>query len=320
MRALSLLALALLATALPAQAQAPHCAALPQACQTTVQVTIAPPVEPVPPLGGAVAVPVSIDYAYSPLPLTMAPTTIELRVTQAPPWLSASVAPSTVHAPVTVQPAGAAMQQAPTMRAFLLLSAGADAPAFTSGVVEVTATAHGNGGLAPSRSSTQVPVQAGYLGLLDVTAAARAIPLQRGDGQIVPLRVANLGNAATRVTFEVAQAPHGVEVFAPGDLTMDSPVNRGEEVSTTVFLGLNAPGAYRAGDVVLLVHPAYAVDPAWTGAPVRLVLHVGPSGGDDPRVQTLGAGSDAVEPWTWGLLAAGAAGVAMLERQRRRSR
>lgn len=320
MRALPLLALALLASvpAPAAQAQGVHCGALPQACQTNVQVTIAAPADLLYPLGEYMVVPVSIDYTYAPTALTFAPTQVDLTATQFPPWLVATISPSTVYMAVSPQPAGISMQQSPPAQSFLLLSAGADAPAFASGVVEVTAVAHGNGALNPSSASSQIPVQAAYLGLLEVKAPSHVVPLRPGDGQVVPLRAANLGNAPTRVTFEVASTPKGVEVFPPGDLNLDSPLES-DATAATVLLGLNAPGRYAPGDVVVLATPAYALDQRWTGEPTRLTLHVAPTGaGSDARVQTLGAGGETLEPATWGFLAAAAAGVALLERRRRR--
>lgn len=320
MRALPLLALALLATSLApgAGAQGAPCTAMAALCQTTVQLTIAPSSEPVPP-DGMLALPVTIAYSYSPLALTFAPTPITLTVTQAPPWLQASLSPSTLYA--EVQPVGSSLSQqmSPPMNAFLLLALAGDAPAFEQGIVEIVAEAAPNGNLAASTAATQLPVQAGYVGLVELSTPAPALALAPRDGGLVPLRVENLGNAATRVTFEVIDAPDGIVVTLPGDLTLASGFES-ERTGKTVAFGIEAPGSYLPGEVVLEARPAYALNQDIAGPPARLTVHVAPPGqAQDGTVQTLGAGrAQPLEPLTFGLLAAGAAGVALLERHRRR--
>lgn len=319
MRALPLAALALLATLVPgAAAQAAYCGALSQPCQAMIQLSIAPPDLLVPEAPMA-STPMAVTYAYSPLPMSFAPTRVQLAVTQFPPWVHATVAPSTLYMQVQPVPTGLSMQSSPEAHAFLLLGASGEAPAFTEGILEVVATAEPNGALMASRTTVQVPVAAAYWGALELDTPAPAVALQPRDGGFVPLRVTNLGNAVTRVTFEVAEAPRGVRVVLPGELTLPSRFD-GRETSRTLVFGLEAPGSYAPGEVVLTATPAFAADPSWVGEAARLVITVAPPGAaEDMGVRVLGGGApDAVEPLTWGLLAAGAAGVALLERARRR--
>lgn len=314
MRLLPLL-LALACLAPSAAAQGPWCGAVGALCMTTTSLAIAPPMEPVPPSGGFLVVPITIEYTYSPATMTMTSTAIRLAVTQAPPWAVTTVSPSMVYAPVQLMPS-CVCQQVAYLSSFLLLSATTDAPAFVQGVVEVTATASGNGNLQGSQGAAEVPVLAAYQGLVQMSAPS-AVRLRPGDGEVVPLTVTSFSNALTRVTFRVAGAPAGVQVIPPSDVTLQSRQQGGAKNSINVAFGLGARQGYEAGPVVLEAMPVYALNPEVTGTPARLVVEVGPAAGSGVQAQTLGA-TGAPSPLTFGLLAAGIACTVLLERHRRR--
>jgi hypothetical protein len=320
MRALLALALLLTALAAPAEAQTVLCAGVNQTCQTTTQVTIHPPDEPIPVMGDFAVLPVEVQYTYVPTSFSLTSTPIELQLTRFPPWAAATLSPSTLHAPVDFLPSGL-QPVTRTLHAFLLVSATSDAPAFTQGVLEVQAHAHGNGNLQASSGSVQVPVQADYFGALGVQAPS-ALALRGGEGKAVPLTITNLGNAATRVSFEVAAAPAGVKVTPPGELTLESRQQGADGVTQGTAFGVEAVRSFEAGPVVLRALPSYALDGEVVGSATSIVLHLTPRGGDDASLatQTLMGDGQAASPLTFGLLAAGLAGTVLLERHRRQRR
>lgn len=321
LRALVLLALALLAapSLLPgASAQTLACNAISQLCATTTEVVVSPPRDAVPPLGPFVAVPVTVRYTYVPTSLSLSATPIHLAVSQAPPWVAATVSPSTVYAPVDFVPSGV-QPVTRTLSAFLLLSTTSEAPAFTAAPVEVRARAQPNGNLLGSEGRTQVPVQAGFFAPLQVAGPAE-VRLAPGDGEAVPIDVQAAANGPARIRFEVAEAPRGVRVTPPGELTLESRQAGGQRTSATTAFAVEAARDVQPGDVVLVARALYALDERIEGGTARFVVHVTPARGASTfDAQALGP-AEPTSPLTFGLLAAGAAGTVLLERRRRRRR
>jgi hypothetical protein len=227
--------------------------------------------------------PITIRYTYVPTSLTFSSTPIELEIINQPPWVQATISPSTVYIPVSQTEANQNVQTK-TAQAFLLVSTTPDAPAFTQGNLEVAAYARPNGNLQSSEARNAIPLQVDYFALLGVQAPAE-VRLQPGRAESVPLTLTNFGNAATRVAFEVAEVPEGVKVTPPNAAVLESRQQGGEDNQATLTWRFEGKGGFDEGDAVLVLHPAYALDPHIQGEDVRVVVHVARASGGDLGVQ-----------------------------------
>lgn len=319
MRALPRLALSAIVLMLllpPAAAQGPWCGAVNQVCATTTEVVVSPPAEPIPPLGPYFVLPVTVRYTYVPTSLSMSSTPITLHIVEAPPWAVATVSPSTVYVPVDFLPSGL-QPVTRTASSFLLVSVTADAPAFTQGVLEVSARAQPNGNLMGSQGRADVPIQADYYGLLGARLPSTSTELAPGQRLELPMHVTNFGNALTRVTFATGAPPEGLGITPPEALTLQSRQMGGARNDAIATWGLEAGAAFRGGDAILVVQGAYALDPERKGDRLEVVLHLAPREGGDVVTQSLLGGPGGAPPLTLGLLAASLAGAALLARWRR---
>jgi hypothetical protein len=264
-----LVVLSLFAGFAPSASAQAECNAVSQGCATTTQLTATPPSSPVKPLGPFLAVPISIVYTYVPTSVSLAETQVALAVTNAPTWAVATVSPSTVFAPVDFAPSGAQPVQR-TLSTFLLISATIDAPAFTQGVIEVTATAAANGNLLPSSGKVQVPIQADYFSIIQASTP-EAIQKAKPQAQVTfPITVTNFGNALTKVTFGLDQpAPPSWQVTLPTPITLQArQQGQNQNVATANFV-IQTPyqNGYMnvVGAITLRLTSAYALDPKVVG-------------------------------------------------------
>lgn len=254
---------------------APHasaqagCTALPASCETTVSVSISPPTQPVKPLGAFIALPVTIQYSFSPSAGAIAPTPITLSVSSAPPWAVATLSPTTVFAEVTAVGQGAAQQNSPPLNSFLLISATQDAPAFTNGIIEVTASAAANGNLVAKTGTVQVPIQADFFSIIEVTTPS-TIQKAKPQAQVLfPLTVTNFGNAQTKVEFIPDSVPDKWQVVIPAPITLNARQAGQAQNTKTVNLNVQTPfqNGYMnvVGAITVRLRSTYALDPKVIG-------------------------------------------------------
>lgn len=254
-----------------ATAQGPQCGSLGASCATTVQLTIAPPTQPVKPLGPLLVLPINLDYTYSPSAGAIAPTSIQLTVTQFPPWAVATVSPSSILAPVQPVGQGAAQQTVQGMQSFLLISATQDAPAFTNGIIEVTATASPNGNLQGSNGVVSIPIQADFFSIIEATTPT-AIQKAKPQAQVsFPITVTNFGNALTKVEFlfDEGAIPDKWQVTPPSPVTLQARQQGQQQNTKTVNLLVQTPfqNGYMnvVGAITVRLRSTYALDPKVIG-------------------------------------------------------
>lgn len=254
-----------------ASAQGAGCTALSQSCQTNINLNISPPQQPVKPLGAFLALPIAIDYSYAPSSAAIAPTQIGLTVTQFPPWAVATVSPSTVFATVTAQPSGVAQQTSPQLTATLLITATQDAPAFTQGIIEVTATALPNGNLDGTSTPVQIPIQADFFSILEANTPNA---IQKAKPQALvsyPVTVTNFGNAQTKVDFSIDEGgiPEKWQVALPPPVTLQARQQGQTQNTRSVNVQVQTPfqNGYMnvVGAITVRLRSTYALDPKVIG-------------------------------------------------------
>lgn len=254
------LALAVLAAALAVLVLAPTAAAV--ASDTTTQITVTPYDQPIKPLSGFAAIPISVQYCFT-AGVGTVPTAVALTVAESPPWAVASISPGTLYLQVVTAGADTA-QKCVTGQARMLVSTTADAPAFTPANLRVSAAAAQNGDLKPSTGADQTQIQADFFSIIDASAA-QTIAIARPQTQVTyPITVTNFGNANTKLFFEITSKPEGWQVQEPIPITLEARQQGGKQTSSTVNLNILTP--YRngylneVGAVTMKVTSNYALD------------------------------------------------------------
>lgn len=249
-----------------ASAQGAQCGAVAASCQTTIQLTIAPPTQSVKPLGPFIALPIAIEYSYAPSSGAIAPTPIQLSVTQSPPWAVATVSPTTVFADVSLQPGGAQQTKVTGLQSFVLVTATQDAPAFTQGIIEITANAPPNGNLDASQRSVQIPIQADFFSILEANTPNA---IQKAKPQALvsyPVTVTNFGNAQTKVDFSIDEGgiPEKWQVALPPPVTLQARQQGQTQNTRTVNVQIQTPfqNGYMnvVGAITVRLRSNYALD------------------------------------------------------------
>jgi len=164
---------------------------------------------------------------------------IDLSVESCPSFCSASITPSTIQAPITQELSDATP-------ATLIVSVNENAPGFDDFVVRVKAKASEVSGIAisiPEKDSFgDIRVQPSFAALISIEQPKGNFmeigPMGTADFEI---KVENLGNAPTEVTFEVVDIP---EDWSPN-------------VQETVILGSGVLGEDSSKTVTLRIKPPY---------------------------------------------------------------
>jgi hypothetical protein len=269
-----LLLFSLLVGALPnAGAQLASCGPQQLTCATTTALEISPPTQAIKPLGPFIALPIKVTYTYvTTASISLAATPIEMKVTNAPAWVVTTLSPTTVYAPVDETQAaggGGQQQKSVTLNAFLLVSTTADAPAFTQGNIEITATAAPNSGLSGSQAKNAIPVQADFFSILEATTPT-TIQKAKPQSQVTyPITVTNFGNAQTKVEFIVESVPEKWQVTPPSPITLLAKQQGGQQNTKTANVVIQTPfqNGYLnvVGAVTIRLKSTYALDPKIIG-------------------------------------------------------
>lgn len=191
---------------------------------------------------------------------------ITYTVTKQPAWATVLVSPATDVIPVPTTPGPTFSGSRPFT---VIVTASENAPAFTADQVEITATTTPGAGGKAASGKNAVPIVAGYFSIIDVQLA-ETIKVERPQTPVVfPVKVTNLGNANTKVTFAVQDKTENLQVPIPNPVTLQSRQAGGQQISTDVPLTIQTP--YKNGymNEVGLVNykltSAYALDPKIKG-------------------------------------------------------
>ena len=196
---------------------------------------------------------------------------IEYAVQDAPAWATVVVSPATDVADATACEGGVV-----TREATVSLTASDQAPAFRPTPVVVLAKV-GSPGRQEETSAT-VNVTAEYFSIVDASLAEANKVARPGEEVPYVVKLSNLGNARTRVTFEVQNASEGIFVGVPPPVVLDSKQAGGNEVSTevSILVRTRESGGFvnRVDVATVRILAEHAADPprAGDGTTVSLIL------------------------------------------------
>lgn len=293
MRVLVVLALVLAAPVAAAQ--------VPTHFPTSLEITVHALEAPIGPGSEPMILTGLVRYShFSPVP-PVEPVHVNLSVVERPEWATVVVDP-----PVVTFDGGGIVLDGGTTRSYetsfsVLVTVGADAPAFEPATVRVAATAPVSTPYGGSMTDEAFLVTARYAPLLDVDPATAHVPLERGETREVGVTVANLGNGPTRVEFRLVDAPDGVEVELPVPVVVPSRFE--DDAERHVRVRVRAPGAVPDGErIVVHAVPAYALDPSLKDPPAAFELVLGEDGG--VRLQSVRGDAESPAPVAVGVLGA----------------
>jgi hypothetical protein len=111
------------------------------------------------------------------------------------------------------------------------------------------------------------PVTAAVFTLVDVQTPQTVLENKPQSTIAFPIHVRNLGNAITRVTFEVGPAPAGWIVLAPQPVTLQSPQGGGVVTEGTVNVVVQTPHRFGAVNEVAKIDVRITASPALGSGP-----------------------------------------------------
>ena len=162
----------------------------------------------------SVNITVTADCALlSPDPLR--PVQVDFAVKQAPPWAVTTITPDAV--PIPPQ---SCTGTSTTVRAALLVSVTAEAPAFLGQPISVEASVRSVE--ATYNATAEVILRAGFLSIVDIEAKEGSVEVSPGDEAPCVFTVTNFGNAATRVILTPSSLADGWSALAPPPFVVGS--------------------------------------------------------------------------------------------------
>lgn len=228
---------------------------------SNVYLSLAPPDAPIE-VGGTVRTPVTVGICWAGPRLEA--VHFALHVASAPDWARVAVEPDSLD----VEPGiSASVSRCEERTVHLVTSVLPTAPAFEPGEVHLTAQTSGDALHEASATTETTLVSAAWRGGLAVEAPDR-VALADGSATF-DLRVANLGNAHTRVLLEQVSGPG--DVLLPPPVVLESRLLGG--TATTADIPVRIVQA-QAGALHLRVMPLYALDGKLTGPPSDITVHL----------------------------------------------
>ena len=169
-------------------------------------------------------------------------------------------------------PSGQTVTQ--TFSANVVIYTLADAPAFTPGQIKISATALPNSDIAGSKATEVLQVTADFFSMIDAQIT-QTIQLAKPQQQVsYPITVKNLGNADTKLFFEIVSKPDNFEVIPPQPIILESKQRGGKTTQQDVFLTIQTPykNGYMnsVGAVTMKIRSNYALDATKIGDSTQL--------------------------------------------------
>jgi hypothetical protein len=225
--------------------------------QSRVDVSVTPFPGPVVPADGPARTNVTVRIACGDLPRE---GTLSLSAQHREAWITTTIDPAEAH------PDAAACDGEYALDATLTATLAPDAPAFEESVVQVGALLRG--GRDALVGSQAIRVKAGFYGAVRLEAAKTTATGAAGNVVTFPIVVTNLGNGLAKVGFDLAAKNGSVQVPLPPSVVIEPFAN------ATVQAQAIVPKSGGSSDFTLVATPAYAYDPALTGASAAVVLTV----------------------------------------------
>lgn len=214
-------------------------------------------------------------------------------VTNQPAWASVTVTPTTDVIALTQGAAGAGSAQVTGNRAFQVIVSATDlAPAFQPAIVEIQAATLPSSAFDAGQGKATVPIEADYFALLDLNLGQK-IQIQRPQQPAnFPLTITNLGNANTRINFEVLEKAANLQVPPPNSVILQSKQAGGQTNAQQITLTIQTPykNGYLnvVGVVTYKLTSHYALDPKKKGPDENVAVVVTTKGFYVPGPELFG--------------------------------
>jgi len=279
----------------------------------TVTMTIRPPPDPIVPLGPATEIPMTVrvacDATYVGQPISLA-----LSVTRAPAWAAVHVSPATASLDSTT-----CLQEGEAdLPATVSVSTTDMAPAFVNTFIQIAARAD-SAAHATGTGQVEFPIAADYFSVVVVDAPVGQVAVPAGGIATVPIKVVNLGNANTKVSFETTVSGDDVVAPFPAPVILQSRQAGGTQTAQVIpFVVQRAPGSTATGIERVTVHwtSSYALDGNLRGdSGSRSFLVLPGSGSPSDPPQDLQSLEHRVPAPGLGLVALGVVAVALVARR-----
>lgn len=230
--------------------------------------------EPVKPLQGTVSftgtVSLTADYTGVTGPVGIP---VQYNAPNKPAWATVVINP---QQDVFSAPSGApgSASYTVTKTITVTVSASGDAPAFVPQTLEITGTTSATPNGNPINGKGTTTVQAAFFSIIDVNLQ-EAIRVDRPQTAVsFPVKVTNLGNANTKVTFDIGEGstidgPNALKPILPNPITLQSKQAGSSQTSTDVLLTVQTPykNGYmnEVGVMNYKLTSTYALNPALKG-------------------------------------------------------
>ena len=251
-----------------------------QTSQFNAVISITPTSEKVKPLQGSITMSGQVSFTGDPQAFgNIVGIPVEYKVTKNPAWASVTVSPA--NDVIQAGQPGANGQVTGTKSFTVSVLATDQAPAFQAENIEITATFRpANPGAAAKSVATTVPIQADYFSILDVQLA-QAIQQDRPQATVTfPVKITNLGNGNTKVSFAIAEGgnPQNLNAPIPIPVTLQSKQAGGNAISAEIPLQIQLPykNGYMndVGVVTYKITSNYALDSKLRGDETTLSVLV----------------------------------------------
>lgn len=198
---------------------------------------------------------------------------------QKPNWASVLISPTNaIFNLASSGTPGASASQKATVPLTITVTATQDAPAFSPETVIINAQTNPSQPGKPISGTGQFQIVADYFSILDVQVA-EPVKVERPQVPVLfPVKITNLGNANTKITWTVHDSSPGLVVPVPPQLVVQSKQAGGTTNTADVTLTVQTPfhNGYlnEVGTVNYDLKSAYAIDPNVKGdsATVSLLI------------------------------------------------
>lgn len=239
-----------------------------QGSQSSLVITMNAPTESVKPLQAPLAFSGTTTFTGDPGQMqNFIGVPISYTVTKQPAWATVVVSPASDV--VQLSQPGATGTVSGTRPFQVIVTASDQAPAFQADQIEITVTQGRVTAGTPAVSKNAVPITASYFSIIDVQLG-EAIKVERPQTPVqFPVKVTNLGNANTKVNFEVIEKTESLQAPLPNPVTLQSKQAGGNQISADIPLTVQTPykNGYmnEVGVVNYKLTSAYALDPKIKG-------------------------------------------------------
>lgn len=168
---------------------------------------------------------------------------IDLEIIDSSSWVTANLKATKVVLDLSNKPNSASN--------YINLQVNENAPAFEMGYVTIRASVGKLGVLPPLSREVSLNFMPAYLPIIDASyPEGNSLEIMPDDSAVFPVELENMGNARTKVFFEIEDAPDGWTAVVTDDVTLDESPD-----STTAYVTVKPPKefGYREDRAIITV-------------------------------------------------------------------